>query len=290
MQDSRDRLRDEELRALAAREGLTPRTRARFRNAVWRFYRKHGRAFPWRQTDDPYCILVSEVMLQQTTTSRVLGKYEGFIMAFPDFRTLAAAPVRELLEQWRGLGYNRRAIALQRTAALVLSEFEGSLPSDPAALVRLPGIGPYTAAALAAIAFNRPTVFIETNIRAVFLHVFFHEKTGVHDREILPLIEATLDRTNPREWYYALFDYGVMLKKSANPAVRSAHYRRQGPFEGSNRQLRSAILAVLLACSGVREHELIEATGWELASVRRNVRQMKEEGFLTIRGDVISIA
>jgi len=288
--DTSDRLRIDRLRALAAQEGLTRRTRTRFRDSVWRFYRKHGRSFPWRQTDDPYCILVSEVMLQQTSTSRVLGKYDGFIASFPDFPALAESPLRTVLEQWRGLGYNRRAIALQKTAALVLSEFEGRLPSDPESLERLPGIGRYTASALAALAFNRPTVFIETNIRTVFLDLFFHDRMEVRDRDILPLVEATLDRASPREWYYALFDYGAALKKTAVSRVKSAHYRRQGRFEGSNRQLRSAILAVLLANSTVRESELIETTGWDSAIVRRNVRQMEKEGFLTIRGEVLAIA
>jgi A/G-specific adenine glycosylase len=286
----RDRLKAEELRSLARRDGLTPRTRTRFRGVVWRFYRQHGRVFPWRQTDDPYRILVSEVMLQQTSTSRVRGKYEGFLAAFPSFEALAAAPLRRVLEEWRGLGYNRRAVALQRTAVEVLSMFEGRLPSDPATLRTLPGIGPYTASALAAIAFNRPAVFIETNIRAVFIHFFFQGRTDVDDREILPLVEATLDRAKPREWYYALFDYGAALKKGDDPGTRSAHYRRQSAFEGSNRQLRSSILGVLLARSSVREHELVAELGREPAQVRRNVRQMAAEGFLTISDDVISIA
>jgi A/G-specific adenine glycosylase len=287
---SADEVKIERLRSLAIQQGLTPETRALFRDLVWEHYLRHGRVFPWRETSDPYRILVSEVMLQQTSTSRVLGKYEEFLEVFPDFEALAAAPVRTLLQVWQGLGYNRRALALQRTAAAVLSEFEGKLPSDPAVLKKLPGIGPYTASAIAALAFNKPAVFIETNIRAVFLHFFLHERRAVDDRELLPLVAQTLDESSPREWYYALFDYGAKLKKRLNPGVRSAHYHRQAPFRGSNRELRGCILRVLLRRGSLQEAELLEELEWEPAQVRSGVRGLEKEGFLTVSGDTIRMA
>jgi A/G-specific adenine glycosylase len=285
-----DQAKTERLRSLAVQQGLTPEDKALFRELVWDFYRRHGRAFPWRETSDPYRILVSEVMLQQTSTSRVLGKYEDFLAVFPDFEALAAAPVSNLLQVWQGLGYNRRALALQRTAIAVLSEFEGELPSDPAVLRRLPGIGPYTASAIAALAFNKPAVFIETNIRAVFLHLFFPECQAVDDRELLPLVAETLDEGSPREWYYALFDYGAHLKKSLNPGVRSAQYHRQAPFKGSNRELRGRILRALLARGSLQEAELLEELEWEPAQVRSSVRELEKEGFLTVSGTLICTA
>ncbi len=257
---------------------------------VWQYYRQHGRAFPWRQTDSPYHILVSELMLQQTQTSRVLTKYEELITAFPDFPALAEASLDQVLRVWQGLGYNRRALALHRIAGIVQSEFNGKLPASPEVLQKLPGIGDYTANAIAALAFNQPTVFIETNIRAVFLRCFFDRDEEVADRDILPLVAATLDSRQPRQWYYALFDYGAMLKKSGKHGARSRHYRRQSAFRGSNRELRARILRLVLARSPVPEQELIRQLDWSASQVRRNLEQMQKEGFISINGDSISIA
>ncbi len=202
-----------------------------FRREVLKYYRAHGRDFPWRRTDDPYNVLVSEVMLQQTQVGRVLAKWGPFVATFPDFASLAAAPLVDVLTSWRGLGYNRRALYLKEIACAVMERYAGRLPDSQDELVRLPGIGPNTAGAIIAFAFNRPAVFIETNIRSVFIHHFFPEQDSVRDAQILPLIKATLDRDNPRIWYWALMDYGVMLKETTgNPSRRSAHHARQSPF------------------------------------------------------------
>ena len=215
-----------------------------------RHYREHGRDFPWRQTRDAYAILVSEVMLQQTQVSRVLPKYEEFLKTFPTMHTLAAAPVTAVLTAWQGLGYNRRALNLQRAAQAIVRDHRGVVPRSPAALRSLPGIGPATAAAVCAFAYDTPVPFIETNIRAAFIHFFFQECASVADAAILPLVELTLDRDHPREWFYALMDYGVWAKKHfANPGRRSRHHTPQSPFAGSHRQLRSMILGVLLAAA-----------------------------------------
>jgi A/G-specific adenine glycosylase len=279
------------LSQLFAREGLSPRTTALFREFVYRHYRCHRRPLPWRETTDPYRVLVSEVMLQQTRVERVVEKYPEFLAAFPDLPALAAAPLPAVLAVWQGMGYNRRAVALQRCAREAVEHWGGTLPADPAELQRLPGIGPYTAAAVAAFAFNCPTVVIETNIRAVFLHHFCADREGVPDRELLPLVAATLDRDNPREWYNALMDYGTMLKKEhANPARRSAHHSRQSPFAGSDRQLRGQILRTLLEQGPLPAGKLTAAVGKEPERVERILVGLVREGFVVRRGRRVALA
>ena len=260
---------------------LTPEQIRTFRETIYAYYRAHPRPLPWRETDDPYRILVSELMLQQTQVERVTGKYGEFIRAFPDFRSLAAARLRDVLAVWQGLGYNRRALYLHRIARMVASEHGGALPSDPEVLETFPGIGHATAREIAVFAFRTPAVFIETNIRRVFIHFFFGEHERIRDRDILPLVEATLDTGNPREWYYALMDFGVMLKKTVpNPNVRSAHYHRQSPFHGSTRQVRGMILRLLTSEPGLDAAVIAERIGKEAESAVRALRDLVNEGFL----------
>jgi A/G-specific adenine glycosylase len=269
---------------------LTPRQVAAFRKMIREWYRTNGRPLPWRETRDPYAILVSEIMLQQTQVDRVRTKYTNFLSLFPDIATLARAPLDAVLAAWQGLGYNRRAVSLKRCAEVVAERWGGTLPATVEELESLPGIGPYTARAIATFAFGQPTVFIETNIRTVFIHSFFNDRQGIHDRELLPLVTCTLDRRDPRDWYYALMDYGVMLKKShANPGRRSTHHVRQSPFEGSNRELRSRILRALLAAPGITEAELIAALGADPANVRNNLARMETEGFLSSQNGRLTI-
>ncbi len=219
-----------------------------FQQHIWDYYRANRRDFPWRRTTDPYHIFISEVMLQQTQTFRVEPKFNNWIAALPTFQSLADAPLREVLSLWQGLGYNRRALWLHQAAQRIMTEFNGELPINPEILETFPGIGPNTAASVCAFAFNKPTIFIETNIRAVFIHFFFTGKAEIKDNEIRPLVEQTVDQENPREWYYALMDYGVMLKKNLpNPSRRSAHHAQQTKFEGSERQIRGLILKSLTA-------------------------------------------
>lgn len=237
---------------------LTPHQITAFRNTILTFYRQHPRRLPWRETDDPYRLAVSELMLQQTQVDRVLSKYGEFVDAFPNFSALAEAPLQDVLLVWQGLGYNRRAKALRDIAIRVVTDYDGILPSEPEKLETFPGIGPATAREIAVFAFNKPVVFIETNIRSVFIHFFFPDAANIPDRSILPLIEATLVRGNPREWYYALMDYGSMLKrKEPNPGRKSAHYIRQSRFEGSDRQIRGAIIRLLTSENNVPEDTIM---------------------------------
>lgn len=229
----------------------------RFQEQVWNFYHAHGRSFAWRHERNPYRIVVSELMLQQTQTHRVIAKYEQFIDAFCSFETLAQASLQEILGVWQGLGYNRRALYLHKIAQAVISEHGGILPHNLKALQALPGIGAATAASICAFAFNMPTVFIETNIRAVFIHTFFSQESSVHDKQIMPLIEQTLAHQRPRDWYYALMDYGVMLKRSTkNPSRKSAHHTRQSKFEGSDRQIRGEVIRLLIEHNTISHDQL----------------------------------
>jgi A/G-specific adenine glycosylase len=276
----------------AVRKGALPDSAVRaFQKIIYDHYRKHARNFPWRATDNPYHILVSEIMLQQTQTKRVTEQYEQFITAFPGFSALAEAPLRPILQAWEGLGYNRRAIALKKIAEIVMSTYNGILPADPEELMALPGIGRASASAIAAFAFNKPAVFIETNIRSVFIHFFFRDQNGVTDAAILSLVKKTLDTSNPRKWYYALMDYGVMLKKThPDLGSKSAHYQRQARFKNSNRQLRGMILRVLLAKPRLSLKEITAELNVSSERVKSSLAQLQEEGFIKKRGKTFTIA
>jgi A/G-specific adenine glycosylase len=252
-----------------------------FQEAVYAFFNEKGRDLPWRRTTDPYCIVVSEVMLQQTQVERVIVKYDSFLKAFPDFATLAGTGLREVLAAWQGLGYNRRALALQQLASEVIGRFHGVLPGTVEELALLPGLGKATACSVAAFAFNSPVVFMETNIRRVFLHHFFQGCQGVKDREILPVVDLALDRANPRRWYSALMDYGSALKKQLpNPNRRSAHYKRQPPFEGSDRKIRGRILALLVGTEALAFATIMESIGSDRERTGRLLAGLTAEGFV----------
>ncbi len=224
-----------------------------FQKKILSWYRKNGRHdLPWRPPQlsvrrdgsvDPYKILVSEVMLQQTQVDRVIPKFLSFMKIFPTPVALAGAGVRELLAEWKGLGYNRRALYLQRAAQKIAGEFKGVFPRDPACIETLPGVGHYTARAVSAFAFDAPHAFIETNIRRIFLHFFFPGKDSVPDEQILPLVDKSIWKRSPRVWYSALMDYGALAMRGIdNPNRRGKHYTRQSRFEGSRRYARAKVL------------------------------------------------
>ncbi len=274
--------------ARASSKNHTPVSSAQiraFRKKVLAYYARHGRDLPWRKRVTPFRVLISEIMLQQTQVDRVIDKFREFLAAFPGFARLAKAPLPMLLSIWSGMGYNRRALALKKLAQVVVDEHRGRLPSDPEALKKLPGIGPYTAGAIAAFAFNNPVVFMDTNIRRVFIHEFFAGRAQVHDDELLPLVERALDRKDPSRWYNALMDYGTMLKKEhGNPNRRSMHYIRQSPFENSNRQVRGAILKVLVKGRELTAAQIAEEAGVDPKRVEQNLSRLADEGFLNRRG------
>jgi len=239
------------------------------------------RDFSWRRTRDPYAVLVSEVMLQQTQVARVERRFDEWMAGYPTLEALAAAPLAVVLESWQGLGYNRRAIALKRAAVQRVDAAAGSpatLPSEETALRALPGIGAATAAGVRAFAFDEPSVYLETNVRTVVLHELLSDRDGVADREIVPLLaeamqEALRQGISAREWYHALLDYGAHLKRVLpNPSRRSAHHARQTPFEGSRRQKRAWLLRAVITGSGDTTPELAGAlSAFERARGREDV-------------------
>lgn len=262
-----------------------------FITTTWEYYKKYGRDLPWRHDTTTYRVVVSEIMLQQTQAARVVKKFESFLKKFPTWKVLAEAPTIEVLKEWQGLGYNRRALNLQRLAQTINS----MLPSTREELIELPGIGPNTAGSVLAFAFNLPYPFIETNIRTVFIHFFFKNHRGkVHDKKIMPLIERALldtrNQKNPREWYYALMDYGTFLKQTEiNPSRKSKHHIKQSMFKGSNRELRSHILKLII------KHPTQEATILENfpdkkpEAVLKNISDLIKEGFIEIKGDKYTV-
>ncbi len=254
--------------------------RKAFQTKIYTYYYQCGRTFVWRETKDPYHILLSEIMLQQTQTSRVTKYYNNFIKAYPHLSDLAAAPQSKVLQLWQGLGYNRRALNLHKAVQQINSQFDGLVPEKKDDLVSLPGIGDATAGAILCYAFNTPTAFIETNIRTVYIHEFFPSNTTVSDNEILPLVEQTLDRINPREWFYALTDYGVFLKSTiGNISTRSKLYTKQSKFEGSNRQKRSRILKALLTTSLSLE-QISSITGISSDEISKPIKELENELFI----------
>lgn len=249
-----------------------------FQQKIYDFYKKNKRNFVWRENITPYKIFISEVMLQQTQTARVVPKFEAWIQKFPDFQTLAQASQHEVLSAWQGLGYNRRGLAVHASAKKIVQEFFKKLPEDPVILQTFPGIGPNTAGSICAFAFNIPVVFIETNIRTVFLHEFFLGQANVSDRELLPLIEKYMDVQSPREWYYALMDYGVYLKKKLKATNKnSKHYSRQSKFVGSKRQVRGAVVRILTKIGKVSFDDLVALVAQELPNNQHDVVKVVEQ-------------
>ena len=230
-------------------------------------------------------------MLQQTQTNRVSVKFGNFIRKFPDFQTLSEATLEEVLKEWQGLGYNRRAIALKKIAEIVIKSHNGNLPKSIEELKSFPQIGHNTASSILTFAFNQPRIFIETNIRTVFIYFFFHNKNKINDKEIIPLIEKTFDENNPRKWCYALMDYGVMLKKKF-PKLnkKSAHYRKQSPFKGSARQIRGKILKILVEKKTISKLELknnFKHINGDL--INKILQQLEKEGFIELIGVFVKI-
>lgn len=275
----------------------------KFQAHIWSFYAKNRRDLPWRNDINPYRIVVSEIMLQQTQAGRVVDKFNAFIEAFPDFGALNRASSTEVLRLWKGLGYNRRALALKRIATQ-FADTNSVFPRNPIEIDLLPSIGPATAASIAVFAFNEPHTFIETNVRRVFIHHFFkNRRKPVSDNEIFPLVEASVDVEKPRDWYYALMDYGSFLVKQVpNPNRKSKHYTKQSKFNGSNRQIRGLVLEAALKKEGkvISQSALLKymhGTKW-FADAESGVLverlndaliAMQNEGFLVIKGKMVHI-
>jgi A/G-specific adenine glycosylase len=275
------------------------------RSALRRWFADRRRAYPWRGARDPYRILVSEVMLQQTQAVRVVPAYRAFVRRFPTVRSLAAASRADVLRAWGGLGYNRRAVAIHEAARMVVLDFGGRLPAEPTALRELPGVGPYTAAAVASIAFAVPVAAVDTNgDRVVRRFVLGRDDAG--GREIAPAAEAWLDRRDPGGWNEAVMDLGREVCRPVPrcevcPLAQMCAFRRGGAktvtrhagqsrFEGSSRQLRGAVVRTLRDRERVTLRTLVTATGRPAADVAAVVRDLAGEGLVragpaALRGD-----
>lgn len=227
---------------------------SKFREIIWDYYKEQGRHdLPWRRTRSPYKILVSEVMLQQTQVERVIPYYKKWLQQFPTVQSLAQAPLSHVLIAWQGLGYNRRAKALWETAKIVTKESDGKFPRGRTELEALPGIGRYTAGAVLSFAHNSSEVLLETNIRTAITHHFFKDTDVVSDTELMEVLTKILDHTNPREWNWALMDYGAHLKRSGIKInSKSKTYTKQSVFKGSDREVRGGILRAL--AEGKKSH------------------------------------
>ena len=227
---------------------------------VWSEGARLYRDLPWRNVEDPYAVMVSEIMLQQTQVARVEKYWKRFMALFPTLDALASAETSLVLEMWQGLGYNRRALALKRTAEICSREFNGTLPESQEELLSLPGIGKATAGGIMAFVYQKPSMYLETNVRTVFIHELFPGREKVSDKELEPLVWRTCSKEDPRGWYYALLDYGSYLKSTIpTPSRRSKHHTKQSKFEGSRRQKRAELVRFVLAQREASFRELVSA-------------------------------
>lgn len=221
-----------------------------FNNILSTFYKKNKRCLEWRDKINGYYILISEFMLQQTQVSRVINFFNSFIAQLPTIKDLANAEQSQVISLWSGLGYNRRALYLHNAAKIIYTEHNGIIPTDYMLLIKIKGIGEYTAKAIVTFTYNIPLIFVETNIRSVFFiyfKEFFINKEKIDDTLIKKLIENTIQKDNPRTWYYALMDLGTELKKKYKDKhiQKSKLFTKQSKFNGSLRQIRGKIIKIL---------------------------------------------
>lgn len=262
-----------------------------FQEIIFTHYRNAGRTFPWRENINPWGVLVSEFMLQQTQTERVIDYWNRWMKKWPSPKDLAGAGLEEVLREWSGLGYNRRARFLKEAAVKIADDFSGQVPQKRELLKTLPGIGEYSSGAIACFAYNVPCIFIETNIRRVLIHFYFYDQSGIKDSELFPILKETLYRENPREWFWALMDYGAELKKvTVNPNRRSAHYTKQSKFEGSLRQVRGAIIKTLAKDGGADIEALHEKTGFAYDRLTEALDKLSRDSMVAEKEGVYKIS
>ena len=216
-----------------------------FQNRIFSWWARNKRDLPWRHTHDPYTILVSEVMLQQTQVSRVIAKYEEFLYFFPDVYTLSHATAAKVLRVWRGMGYNRRALYLRKAAKMVVEKWKGEFSESERQLSTLPGVGTYTARALLVFAFKKQIWAVDTNIRKIITHFFFKGKPQ-KESVIDDVAQQLVPENKSWEWHQALMDYAALrLRDVKRPFAQgkfSKKLRRSIPFRETNRFYRGRIV------------------------------------------------
>ena len=274
-----------------------PSRRRLGREALRKWYAPRRRAYPWRGSHDPYPVLVSEVMLQRTQAGRVVPAFRSFLRRFPTVRTLAAAPRRDVVREWGGLGYNRRAVRLSEAARAIVRDHGGLIPRDPSVLRELPGVGPYTAAAVASLGFGEPVAVVDTNVRRVVVRV--HVGIDGHEmpaKQVWALADAWLDRDDPITWNQAVMDLGREVCRpnprcDVCPIARVCRFRlagsiaargprRQGAFEGSTRQVRGAVVRALRSHSSLTRTRLADETGFPPERIDAAVGTLTAEGLI----------
>jgi A/G-specific adenine glycosylase len=244
--------------ALHVRHLSAPATVAGLQSRILGWYAANGRDLPWRRTTDPYAILVSEIMLQQTQVPRVVPKFTGFLAVYPRLEDLAKAPLDDVLRLWKGLGYNNRARRLRDCAATAVAAADSGparLPRTRDGLRALPGIGPYTARAVLAFAHNDDVAAVDANVRRVLTHEL-NLPADLGDRELQRVADDVLPRGRSRDWHNALMDYGALVLTARATGI--APRTRQGAFEGSRRWYRSRLLQALLD-DGPQHHDRLAA-------------------------------
>jgi A/G-specific adenine glycosylase len=259
-----------------------------FRELVWQKGRELYRDMPWRQDTRPYYVLVSELMLQQTQVSRVIPKFNDFIGRFPSERELADASLADVLMHWQGLGYNRRAKFLHDTAKRIVNDFKGMFPDSEPDIRSLPGVGANTTGAVLAYAFNQPSIFVETNVRTVYIHHFFADELDITDEMIRKKLHETIDSEHPREFYWALMDYGSYLKANGiKNNSQSRHYKKQSPLEGSVRQVRGMIIR-RLGANDMAETQLANMLSAD-SRFDPALSGLIKDGLVTKTGDILHL-
>lgn len=275
-------------------------------SSLWKWFRAHGRHdLPWRKTRDPYKILVSEMMLQQTQVGRALIKYDEFLNKFPDVATLAAAPLGDALRAWSGLGYNRRAKYLWECARTVQEKHRGQFPKDFHALQEFPGIGRSTAAALCAFAFGADEPMIDTNIRRILMRIFFRKtiQNTIHDKALYDLAKTLIPKGRGREWNWAMMDVGALACKAKNHddarcpfqklhgKVGDFQYKKPAKkFQNSDRYYRGQIMQKLVKKKeGFRKQELMRALGIREERCEKILEALREERLILIKSQQISL-
>ena len=257
-----------------------------FRKKIRTFYRKNKRELPFRNTSDPYKITVSELMLQQTQVDRVIPYYQRWINRFPDWLSLHNSSQQDILATWSGLGYNRRALFLKKITDAVVTIYDGNFPQEIEESIKLPGIGKYTANAIAVFAFNKRVAAVDTNIRKVLLSSF-QLSPDTTDKEVQKLAELVLPKTKLRSWHYALMDYAKSLPKSTHNKYASKY--KQSQFEGTIRQIRGFILKELTAGTTLTRKTISRSLNRDSADVSKAVSELVQEGFITAIGNNIKI-
>ncbi len=257
-----------------------------FQEKVLTYYKEHGRKLPWRETTDPYHILLSELMLQQTQVDRVIPYYHKWIKRWPTIQDLAHADRTDILEMWMGLGYNNRAINLHKAAKIIVNNYDSNVLLAMQKYKHVPGIGPYTSSAVQAFAANKDTIVVDTNIRRIFIHEFsLPESTP--DKEIEELAAKVLPRGNSRDWYNALMDYGSQVLTARKTGIKSK--TQQSKFEGSDRQARAKIVRHLLANKKATAPELQQICDISQERFQKIAAKLIKDDVIAIQQDIYQL-